>query len=73
MSKKEEVCWIFKFALESVSGEPVDRRVASELLEYITAWAESRDFQIGGGYHKPRPEDLVPGPIFEVDDKQSES
>lgn len=71
MSEQHERYWVFNLAIESATGQPVAKSVASDLLERITVWAEERDLQVGGGYRRPRPEDEPPGPIFELDEDQA--
>jgi len=61
--------WIFEFAIESESGELVPQSSAAELLERILELVEDRGLQIGGGYRIPKPEELEPGPIFELRDE----
>jgi len=66
-----ESCWIFNFVMESESGDLVPVRVAEELMDQIILWVEERSLQIGGGFREPKPEELEPGPIFEIRDEGS--
>jgi hypothetical protein len=65
--------WLFQFALERESGEPITRTTAAELLEHIVTWAEQRDLQVGGGYRRPKAEELTPGPIFPESEETEEN
>ncbi len=58
--------WLFDFALESESGEPVSSNVPDELMDVIIDWAEKRDLQVGGGFRAPRPEELERGPVYDA-------
>ena len=71
MIKQHEAYWMFNFAIESATGQPIAKSVASDLLEHITVWAEERDIQVGGGYRRPKPEDEAGGPIFDLDKSQT--
>jgi len=55
MSRRDQpqVSWMFRFGLERVDGAPFGAEVAEELLDVITAWAEARDLQVGGGFVPP--------------------
>ena len=56
--------WLFRFALEHEKDKPLERSTAEELMDLIVAWAETNSLQIGGGYRRPRPDELTAGPIF---------
>ena len=60
--------WIFSFALEHESANPVSRATAESLMQSIIKWAEERNLQVGGGYRPPKPKELESGPIFVVKD-----
>ena len=73
MTEDNEICWVFRFAIESESGTQVPRSMPEELFEHIIDWAESRGMQVGGGYRKPRDSELIPGPIFEENGKSDKT
>ncbi len=47
---KKLVEWCFEFSVEA--RETIDRVYIDLLLDTATAWAEAREFGIGGGYDK---------------------
>jgi hypothetical protein len=51
--------WVFEFALEHERGERIPIATASELLEYILAWVEEHNLQMGGGFRPCSPEELA--------------
>ncbi|MBW3542572.1 MAG: hypothetical protein KY476_20100 [Planctomycetes bacterium] len=60
----QQPVWLFDFALESETGEPVAAERAEQLLDMIVAWAEERQLQVGGGYRPPSDEELQQGSTF---------
>lgn len=50
--------WLFKFCIETVSGEKLERAKAEALMEKILSWAEQNECQIGGGFRVPKEKDF---------------
>ena len=56
----QEEAWVFRFVLESSSGQTVARHEANEMFEQIIEWAENHGLQIGGSYRAPDESDEEP-------------
>ena len=57
-SKEKSEAWVFKFSLESDTGEKLKRDSPQILMEKIIMWAEENHCQIGGGFRKPDDDDF---------------